>query len=244
MDRILASVLATAMLLAACSDASPPILEPLPDPGGRLSTLLTAPDGTVYESDTGLKACTDNLRGNYSYWHNIPNVGARRFTFYGPHRLLGYFGRSGSHSLYRYEMNYGRSHDGAWAAEGIWIGSCKRIGDFEFAVPGAFEGSVWRIAPDPGDCDQTSAEDNVSFASYDPYYEGGSDCGWGGGNGTSGRVYQPGEYTGGETVDWSMGAGNGGHSACEDNAKVEYVCIDYWNGGEWVQWGCGYVTTC
>lgn len=87
----------------------------------------------------------------------------------------------------------------------------------------------------------------LTNAKYDPYStgQGDGDCDSGGSDG-SGTQYQPGDYTGGETVSWSTGAGNGGVSLCGDDAMVDYVCIDYWDAGRqrWVQWGCGYVTTC
>lgn len=83
---------------------------------------------------------------------------------------------------------------------------------------------------------------------YDPYASGDGDCGGGGdpgGGGGSGTPYNPGDYTGGQTVDWGSGTGNGGSSACGAAAVVEYVCIDTWHEGiGWVEWGCGYVTTC
>lgn len=68
------------------------------------------------------------------------------------------------------------------------------------------------------------------------------DCGSSG----SGTQYEPGDYTGGETVDWGTGTGNGGTSVCGEAAFVEYVCIDVYNEetGAWEEWGCGYVTTC
>jgi hypothetical protein len=83
---------------------------------------------------------------------------------------------------------------------------------------------------------------------YDPYADsstgscsGGSD---GGGDSGSGPQYRPGDYTGGETVNWQTGQGDGGTSVCGTAARVEYVCIDIWNGSDWTEWGCGYVTTC
>jgi len=82
---------------------------------------------------------------------------------------------------------------------------------------------------------------------YDPYASGDGDCGGGGdpGGGGSGTPYNPGDYTGGQTVDWGSGTGNGGSSVCGAAAVVEYVCIDIWYEGiGWVEWGCGYVTTC
>lgn len=82
---------------------------------------------------------------------------------------------------------------------------------------------------------------------YDPNYDPYAACGGGGGANTgSGIQYQPGDYTNGETVDWSTGRGNGGSSVCGSTAIVEYVCIDTWNSetGTWEEWGCGYITTC
>lgn len=80
-------------------------------------------------------------------------------------------------------------------------------------------------------------------ADYDPYEEEACEGDDGGGN-DGGTQYYPGDYTGGETVDWATGVGTGGTSACGDTAKVEYVCIDYWDGQQWVEWSCGYITTC
>jgi hypothetical protein len=100
---------------------------------------------------------------------------------------------------------------------------------------------------------------NPYASSYDPYaadgYSGGDGTCSGIGDGTSsggtggtstgsGTQYEPGDYTGGETVDWGTGQGNGGTSVCGTTAIVEYVCIDIWDGVGWVEWGCGYVTSC
>jgi hypothetical protein len=90
---------------------------------------------------------------------------------------------------------------------------------------------------------------------YDPY-----DSGWGGegdscathtgagsgGGGGSGTQFEPGQHTGGETVDWATGIGNGGTSVCGDAAVVDYVCIEIWNdvGQKWDYYACGYATTC
>ena len=85
-------------------------------------------------------------------------------------------------------------------------------------------------------------------------YEDGSrvgdeDCGGGGGGGSgegSGIQFEPGDYTGGETVDWGTGIGNGGTSICGNKAVVEWVCVDVYNEstGVWEEWSCGYATTC
>lgn len=99
-------------------------------------------------------------------------------------------------------------------------------------------------------CTCTNAT-QLTDAAYDPYSPGEDDgsmpCGDSntGGEG-SGIQYQPGDNTGGETVDWNTGEGNGGTSACGSKAVVEYVCLDTWNAEKKVyeQWGCGYVTMC
>jgi len=101
----------------------------------------------------------------------------------------------------------------------------------------------------------------VTDAEYNPYDPGLSsgepmlsltngeaeDCNESGSGSTNtGTQYEPGDYTGGETVDWGTGEGNGGTSVCGSKALVEYVCIDTYNPetGFWEEWGCGYVTTC
>ncbi len=84
----------------------------------------------------------------------------------------------------------------------------------------------------------------VVDVAYDPYASGGSNCGGGGAEG-SGTQFNPGDYTGGETVDWGTGTGNGGSSVCGPTARVEFVCIDtFVDGVGWVEWDCGYVTSC
>jgi hypothetical protein len=96
------------------------------------------------------------------------------------------------------------------------------------------------------DCDDPTQLTDVA---YDPYGEpsGSTDCAGQGGTGTgSGIQFQPGDYTGGETVDWRTGVGNGGSSACGASAVVEWVCIDVWNPEKrrWDQYDCGYSTVC
>jgi hypothetical protein len=90
--------------------------------------------------------------------------------------------------------------------------------------------------------------DEMEYSAYDPYAPADR-CTTGPGNGSgggSGIQYRPGDYTGGETVDWGTGVGNGGSSVCGEAAVVEYICIDVWDDekGEWVEWSCGYATTC
>lgn len=115
---------------------------------------------------------------------------------------------------------------------------------------GSGGGSSWELKPNPAPYD----------SNYDPYADhdaisADGMCGDGSteeastgetvptGNGTQ---YQPGDNTGGETVDWGTGIGNGGTSVCGTQAVVEYVCIDIFDPetGTWGQWSCGYATTC
>ncbi len=91
----------------------------------------------------------------------------------------------------------------------------------------------------------------VYDVAYDPYATTEASCGGTGGTtggtgGTGGTQYGPGDPTGGETVDWGTGIGNGGTSVCGQLAVVEYVCIDIYNEstGKWEQYSCGYATTC
>lgn len=89
------------------------------------------------------------------------------------------------------------------------------------------------------------------WAEYDPYDPAYQDDGCdgdddGAGSDGSGIQYQEGDHTNGETVDWNTGIGNGGESACGENAVVEQVCIEVWNAkdNKWDIFACGYGTTC
>lgn len=108
---------------------------------------------------------------------------------------------------------------------------------------------VRRGDTDDGGCGSGGGT-HMELTDYDPYDpdihmgESGGGCA-GEGEGGSGIQYQPGDSTGGETVNWETGVGNGGYSVCGDQARVEYVCIDVWvDGVGWVEWSCGYATTC
>jgi hypothetical protein len=91
----------------------------------------------------------------------------------------------------------------------------------------------------------TSVDYDPSDPGYDPSDPNGDGCGDDSGGTPSGTQFEPGQSTGGETVTWSGGVGNGGRSACGSLAVVEYVCIDVWDEERgWVEWDCGYVTTC
>lgn len=106
--------------------------------------------------------------------------------------------------------------------------------------------TITRLTASNNGCDPT-------MVNYDPYSSGsecpppeeGADVSGGSGSG-SGTYYQPGENTGGETVDWGTGQGDGGTSVCGADAVVEYVCIDIFNEetGQWESYSCGYATVC
>jgi len=114
---------------------------------------------------------------------------------------------------------------------------------------------LYKIVGHFGMVEECSAGPNAAYmddTAYDPYSpdwgtSGGcsGQSGSGGGAG-SGTQYQPGDNTGGETVDWHTGIGNGGESACGQAATVELVCVDVWNDRtqKWDQYACGYATSC
>jgi hypothetical protein len=141
-----------------------------------------------------------------------------------------------------------------WRFHGRFNALC-RGGEFEIG-PIVFGGQIV-VAQNPIDIPvrvRTACADGptgfITQASYEPYETGGEDdCADGsppdgGENQGSGIEYGPGDHTGGETVDWNTGVGNGGSSECGPTAVVEYVCIDTWNGEGWTEWSCGYATTC
>ena len=123
------------------------------------------------------------------------------------------------------------------------------IGRDESYDPYKYHGTVEECTRSGGGSGGTQLIDDSGYDIYSPdYYEsdsctetsgGGDDSGSG-----SGTQYQPGDSTGGETVDWGTGQGNGGSSKCGATAVVEYVCIDIWTESGWQEWGCGYVTSC
>lgn len=96
-------------------------------------------------------------------------------------------------------------------------------------------------------CATTTSLDDAAYDPYSDGDDGSMPCGESDSGGTaSGVQFYPGDNTGGETVDWNSGKGNGGKSACGAAAVVEYVCFDTWNEEkqQFEEWGCGYVTTC
>lgn len=88
---------------------------------------------------------------------------------------------------------------------------------------------------------------DVTQVTYSPETPECEDGGSGGSDGVgTGIFYQPGESTGGNTVDFATGEGlSGGGSVCGAAAVVQYICIDILDSeGNWKEWGCGYVTSC
>lgn len=114
---------------------------------------------------------------------------------------------------------------------------------------GTFSDRTVCFGPTNGGSDGDGCTDPTQLVDdpeYDPNNDGTCGNGSGGDSTGSGTQYYPGDNTGGETVDWSTGTGNGGGSACGAEAVVEYVCIDVWNAEtqRWDGWSCGYATTC
>ncbi|HET7231715.1 MAG TPA: hypothetical protein VFJ16_17015 [Longimicrobium sp.] len=137
-----------------------------------------------------------------------------------------------------------------WKYPGIYVSCHKRVyyradRSIENVVP------IYRVEYTEGDIQELASTcgPKTSYAEYDPYAPtNDEDCshdGSGSGGG-SGIQFEPGDSTGGETVDWQTGIGNGGVSACGTAATVEYICIDLWNDFEqkWDLYSCGYATTC
>lgn len=263
--RFVPVLCAIAVVIAgACTDHQPVSSSlPIAAPGGIRADVAFPTDaaGYEYEPDTGELACPAILQSHVQYWVNINAVGPRLFTFYAPHVRQTYLGKG----VYRYRMTIGKSHDGQWMAEGSWTGRCIGFGQWGIGKVLTFEGTIWRVSDDlacggsGGGGDTGLAEVSYYGDEYDPYsaYEttnsGGADCPTGGGgsgggdtDSGSGTQYQPGDYTGGEMVDWGTGIGNGGTSECGLAAQVEFVCIDEYNPDtdEWEHWGCGWATTC
>lgn len=112
-----------------------------------------------------------------------------------------------------------------------------------------WEGHLGTVEDANAACDDGTGGNTVvtgpSDPGYDPSDPNGDGCGDGSGGPASGTQFQPGQSTGGETVTWSGGVGNGGTSVCGSLAVVEYICIDVWDEeAGWVEWDCGYATTC
>jgi hypothetical protein len=125
---------------------------------------------------------------------------------------------------------------------GRWIGRDESYDPYRYYgtvedCTGSGSGRGGTQLVDDPEYDIYSPEDGSDSCTETPGEGGGDESG-------SGTQYQPGDSTGGKTVDWGTGQGNGGTSKCGATAVVEYVCIDVWTESGWQEWDCGYVTSC
>jgi hypothetical protein len=231
---------------------------------GNAATMYFAPDLAADEAPT---FCRDHFNAIDLWWDG--GYGIASFHLDPPLLFVGYrpgttksgvltFRRAIYESL---EPSEATDPEGnVWRFQGRFNALC-RGGEFEIG-PIVFGGQIVR-SQDPidrpvlvrrgsaggGGCGDSREE--LYEADYSIYEDGsrpaeGGCTGGGGGGEGSGTQYQPGQSTGGETVDWGTGVGNGGASVCGDKAVVEYICIDVYNesSGQWETWSCGYATTC
>lgn len=222
---------------------------------GNSATTYFAPDLTADEAPS---FCRDHFNAIDLWWDG--GHGIASFHLDPPLLFVGYrpgnfttgvltFRRAVYETLQSSEATDPAGN--VWRFQGRFNALC-RGGEFEIG-PIVFGGQIVR-SQDPIDKPvlvRSACNDGptpfAAFAEYDPYDSGGSggNCSDDGAGGEgSGTQYSPGDHTGGETVDWNTGVGDGGSSACGQLAVVEYICIDTWNGSEWKQWSCGYATTC
>lgn len=153
------------------------------------------------------------------------------YLFSGVQDQSGTYMISGNFYVYGHECRLG-----TWLRGGVYAIPLSRVEFTEVPIP---------EVRGKGDCTDEEPVDYMIYdASYDPTAETGR-CGEAGG-GDGGTQYKPGDYTGGEMVEWGTGIGTGQPSACGDLAKVEYICIDAFDEatGTWVEWSCGYATVC
>lgn len=228
---------------------------------GNSARLYIAPDGWGDETPT---ICRDHFSPIDLWWDG--GDGIATFHIDPPLLFVGYRSGTFQSGVLRFRraiyetLQASEATDpvgNVWRFRGRFNALCRQ-GELEIG-PIAFRGQIVR-SQDPIDrpvlvrradsgCDgggDTRLIEHVEYNPYDPMAAGsGTDAGGCAGTG-SGAQYQPGDYTGGETVDWGTGQGNGGTSVCGNEAMVEYVCIDVYNEetGFWEEWGCGYVTTC
>jgi hypothetical protein len=225
-----------------------PTLMTMTDPEGDTYTETMADDGTLSEtwfSSAGTDAaCPPNFPSKY-------RSPAMSYVFYGTSKLtMAQWDEYHTYRVYTYQFT-GYTFDNKWKVTGV-----HHVADVQCTAAAASYwgfGRAWiarlhgeRLSSlaSSGGCGSTQ----VTEAVYDPYAqeeEFSCDAGGSGGSGGgSGTQYYPGDNTGGETVNWGTGIGNGGSSSCGSMAVVQYVCIDYWDGDSWEEWSCGYATTC
>jgi len=127
----------------------------------------------------------------------------------------------------------------------LWGLEC-RMNNFSWAVVSVPSTRVEAAEVDTSPNHFVSGGCQITEVTYDPYSGGENQppCPTDGGG--SGIQYFPGDHTGGETVDWTTGVGNGGSSPCGAEAVLEYVCIDLFNEatGVWETLSCGYAAVC
>jgi len=234
---------------------------------GNEATMYFAPDLSAEELPT---FCRDHFNAIDLWWDG--GDGIATFHLDPPLLFVGYRPgtvKSGVLTLRRAIYETFQTSEATDPAGNVWrftgrFNALCRGGEFAIG-PIVFGGQIVR-SQDPidkpvlvrrgdtgsGGC---GGEDltQLTFSPYDDGSSSGSgydDCTGGDADGPaddgSGTQYQPGDYTGGETVDFGTGMGNGGTSVCGATAVVEYVCIDVWNNemGRWEEWACGYVTSC
>jgi len=215
--------------------------------------------------------CPTNLRGGFTGWvFGIPYAGYRWMADWNRVQVLEpvNYSKARYHpaAYDGYASLKGDYIESEWTASARWYepeidNQCtaedhyfagRWIGRDESYIPYAYHGRVEECTGGSGG-GRTSTKliSDDGYDIYDPGYYGSESCtesptgeSGGGGSGGSGTQYSPGDSTGGETVDWGTGVGNGGSSACGATALVEYVCIDIMTDTGWSEWGCGYVTSC
>lgn len=205
------------------------------------STIAYAQDTRFNGDGTSSEAgCPPRLNGVYY-------AADRQLTFWG----VGNFSMvTGGDYAYSF---VGTTNDGLWKVTGNYyiIPAQCRIAwwAWTWGIPNEIvtlhnRNIIKNVEDVGGGCDPT-------MVTYDPYSNeeecpepsgGGDASGWTG----SGTYYEPGQTTGGETVNWNTGQGNGGSSVCGLDAVVEYICIEQFNEEtqQWDGYSCGYATMC
>lgn len=201
-----------------------------------------------YSSEVGVGPCRDQFSYTPLWWRG-PH-GIIQFDLHPPQLFIGFeTGRNSGAAKAKFETTPPDvdATDGAgytYRFGGRFLAYCR---NFDSKIGGLIVESQFLATLGPIDLPRLISTGSsggpcgdITNVIYDPYSESSEDCS----NIGSGTQYEPGQSTGGETVDWGSGTGNGGSSACGDSAVMEYVCIDIWNGEQWVEWACGYATVC
>jgi hypothetical protein len=228
-SRLLVAVVIFGLLAGACgSDVTAPSNNYVKsqtafiDPGSCGTkvpvTLTGAPSGRVY-SGTAVYLYTNGQSTLYNYydWVGISGNGVQ------------------AHASLKSEQRYCPGF--YWVIVGFEV-TANAVCDTGTEGDGSGEVSngTRSVTESPGDDSYSRGDGTRETAA-----EGGScESTFGTGGGGSGQIYSEGDYTGGETVDWNTGAGDGGVSACGESARVEKISIEI-SPDKWVT---GYATTC